>query len=32
MNEVMTYLIVNAGLLAMFACLWALNHKLPKRS
>jgi hypothetical protein len=29
MNQVLVYLSVNAGLLAMFACLWALNRN-PK--
>jgi hypothetical protein len=29
MNQVLVYLSVNAGVLAMFACLWALNRE-PK--
>ena len=29
MNQVLVYLSVNTGLLAMLACLWALNRE-PK--
>jgi hypothetical protein len=29
MNQVLVYLSVNAGLLAIFACLWVLNRE-PK--
>jgi hypothetical protein len=32
MNQVLVYLSVNAGLLAMFACLWALDRKPKKGS
>jgi hypothetical protein len=32
MNQLLVYLSVNAGLLAMFACLWALYRQPSKGS
>jgi hypothetical protein len=31
MSQVIAYLSVNAGLLAMFACLWTIDRKLKVR-
>jgi hypothetical protein len=32
MSQVIVYVFVNAGLLALFACLWAIDRKLKPSS
>jgi hypothetical protein len=31
MSQIIAYLTVNAGLLAMFACLWTIDRRLKAR-